>query len=283
MTVAYFAYKHMTPQARERATALLKLNPYYKKWRAEIPADAPQDEVNAQIFMHAATWPDLLRDDSTYTDDGSHPTNPKAAQNIGFADHLLHKYWHHYDMPWSTDGTKPPGIPAPNAVTQLAAFRKVLASAKTSDDLKSYDLTWTLHLVGDLHQPLHCITRVSKEEPEGDDCALKVMFNPPGPDSSLHWFWDCALGKDGADKVKAVADSLPAVEGSEHPDDLNVMDWVKDGHELAIKEVYVSPIGKGDGPFEMTDAYNSKAHELAKKRVALAGMRLANLLNRELK
>lgn len=36
----------------------------------------------------------------------------------------------------------------PNALTQIAAFRAVLASANSSDQLKSYDLVWLMHLVG---------------------------------------------------------------------------------------------------------------------------------------
>jgi len=34
--------------------------------------------------------------------------------------------------------------------------------------LKSYDLTWLIHLVGDVHQPLHCVARITKGDPEGD-------------------------------------------------------------------------------------------------------------------
>ena len=47
-----------------------------------------------------------------------------------------------------------PSIPTPNAVTQIGVIRKVLASSE-SDGLKSYDLVWLLHLIGDVRQPLH--------------------------------------------------------------------------------------------------------------------------------
>jgi len=47
--------------------------------------------------------------------------------------------------------------------------------------------------------------------------------------------------------------------------------------------VYVAPIGAGDGPFTITPAYRIAAKKLAEQRVALAGVRLANLLNEELK
>jgi hypothetical protein len=43
------------------------------------------------------------------------------------------------------------------------------------------------------------------------------------------------------------------------------------------------PIGLGTGPFVITNGYRNAARALAKKRVALAGARLANILNQELR
>src|SRR6202042_1762839 len=96
-----------------------------------------------------------------YSDDGSNggntPGGDSSSLNVGYTDLLRHRYWHFVDTPFSQDGSTLPAIPAPNAQTQIAAFRAVLASAEP-DELKSYDLVWLLHLVGDVHQPLHCVT-----------------------------------------------------------------------------------------------------------------------------
>jgi hypothetical protein len=43
------------------------------------------------------------------------------------------------------------------------------------------------------------------------------------------------------------------------------------------------PIGAGAGPFTLIVAYKTAAHNLAEKRIALAGARLATILNEELK
>jgi hypothetical protein len=59
--------------------------------------------------------------------------------------------------------------------------------------------------------------------------------------------------------------------------------WVKESFEDAQKEVYIAPIGTGDGPFTLTAAYKANARKVAKERIALAGARLANVLNAELK
>jgi hypothetical protein len=59
--------------------------------------------------------------------------------------------------------------------------------------------------------------------------------------------------------------------------------WINESFEAAKADVYVQPIGVGAGPFALTDNYKSAALSLAKQRVALAGARLANLLNAALK
>ena len=65
---------------------------------------------------------------------------------------------------------------------------------------------------------------------------------------------------------------------------MNENDWIKESFELAKSNVYVDPpIGNGDGPFALTGKYQSNSLEIAKKQIALAGTRLANLLNDALK
>jgi S1/P1 Nuclease len=59
--------------------------------------------------------------------------------------------------------------------------------------------------------------------------------------------------------------------------------WIKESFEAAKADVYASPIGVVAGPFTLTDSYKSTALSVAKQRVALAGARLANLLNATLK
>jgi hypothetical protein len=43
--------------------------------------------------------------------------------------------------------------------------------------------------------------------------------------------------------------------------------------------VYAAPAGEGAGPYTLTDNYKVKALSAAKQRIALAGARLAALLN----
>src|ERR1700730_12872831 len=56
-----------------------------------------------------------------------------------------------------------------NVQTQIPMFRSALrATSGASDDVRSYDLVWLIHLVGDVHQPLHTTSRFTHEQPKGD-------------------------------------------------------------------------------------------------------------------
>jgi hypothetical protein len=275
----------LAPKTKERANALLKLNPYYTNWKNQLNEAGYTQDLDAQIFMLAATWPDAIKTDASYISDGSsggnRPEGPEATKNIGYSDKLMHKYWHFYDLPFSVGRTKLPEIPSPNAVTQIATCRKVLSS-KASDELKSYDLCWLLHMVGDVHQPLHCSTRVSDIAPLGDNGGNDVFVNSAGNKMRLHWFWDSSLG--GGDTIAAmkVADSLDnkTIAGSK---DTNTKHWINESFQMCQKNVYINPIRPGNGPFDITDQYRNDSVKLAQQRVQQAGERLATILNKELR
>jgi hypothetical protein len=286
MAVAYVAYQHMNAATKNRIDQLLRLNPDYASWAAKVPAGTTAADSKMIIFMMAATWPDAIKSQPGYTDDGSEngnrPDGASSAQNIGYSDHLRHKYWHFVDTPFSRDTTPLPPVPTPNAETQIAAFRSVLAS-NDPDEKKSYDLVWLEHIVGDVHQPLHAATRVSHTDPQGDSGGNLVKLCAVPCKSELHAFWDDIVGTS-SDPAQAIAagKKLPSANPMLAAKK-DASDWVKESFQAAQHTVYTAPIGKGDGPFTMTAAYRAKAKKLAQQRIALAGVRLANLLNEELK
>jgi S1/P1 Nuclease len=287
-TVAYIAYKQLTPTTRDRVNALLKLNPKYSDWSATVDKEAPgasADDQNLMIFMIAATWADGIKRDATYTQDGSQNGNrpdgsPDPGKNTGYDDLLMHKYWHFIDTPFTIDGTALPAIPTPNAQERIALFRAVLSSS-SADPLKSYDLTWLLHLVGDVHQPLHASTRVSSTDPNGDSGGNLVKLSCTS--CKLHAFWDNLLGTNNNLKtVVKAARKLPAAEAALAAKS-DEKDWIAESFMESQQTVYAAPIAAGNGPFTLTTTYKKNAGKLAKVRVELAGARLANLLNTELK
>lgn len=309
MAVAYVAYQKLTPEKKARVAALLKKNPYYKtKWKAMIPAGTPADQQDVMLFMIAATWPDQIKEDTAYNlPDGAAggnipPTDGTQWLNQGYSDLHLHKYWHFIDTPFSQDGTPLVPIPTTNAETEIAVCRQTLTlvpapkkstgtkkkghgvrvdkEAERIEGLKSYDLIWLLHLVGDVHQPLHATTRVSSGAPKGDNGGNNVKLNDPSKE--LHAFWDGLPGDSNdlnavINYAKALPPADPVLAAK-----TDASDWISESFDLAQNSVYKNPIGPGPGPFTLTDEYKTQAHKIADARVALAGERLANLINTEL-
>jgi hypothetical protein len=150
-----------------------------------------------------------------------------------------------------------------------------------------------LHLVGDVHQPLHCVARFNSAETQGDRGGNTVnitgnaqppvcddpQYCPFGPPNELHAFFDDIEGSGyGVGPVEAAAAKLPAPDPTAAAiTDVGV--WIQEGLTLAQSKIYVSPIGDSDGPFVITSAYQAAAYALGQARIALAGARLANLLN----
>src|SRR5690242_9616304 len=92
MTVAYVAYQRLTAATKARVDSLLQLNPYHSKWMAMIPAGTTPENTKMMLFMIAATWPDQIKSDPQYHNDGPNggdrPNGPTSSQNIGYSDHL---------------------------------------------------------------------------------------------------------------------------------------------------------------------------------------------------
>jgi hypothetical protein len=288
MAVGYIAYQQLTTVTKARVKTLLAMNPDYNLWVSYIPAGTPDDQRDLYLFMMAATWPDeIKRSGSGYEPDGPNggdapPADTTQANlNVGYGDMTLHKYWHFINTPFAVGDVPLPDVPTPNAQTQIEVFRKVIASG-VPDELKSYDLVWIEHLVGDLHQPLHSTTRITAEMPKGDAGGNAVKITPA---SELHAYWDNLLGLGDTSNysvaVKA-AKNLPAANPALVAD-TKVADWTLEGFMLAKTKAYKNPpVGKGLGPYTLTPAYHTAALTVARQRVALAGARLAVLLNANL-
>jgi hypothetical protein len=176
MTVAAAAYAKLDPEVRARVAGLLKLNPDYEHWIAGVPLER-RDMI---AFVRASTWADDIKRRHDYQSHSLSQDGEHAGDNIGYADFLVHPYWHFIDLPFSPDGTELAPPDSPNALTQIRRFRDTLSSS-ASDDVKSYDLVWLLHLVGDAHQPLHATSRFSERCPKATRAEIWSIYAAPSP------------------------------------------------------------------------------------------------------
>ena len=311
--VAYIAWQQMTPATRTRVMELLKQVPTlhnaaktksipgYAEWVADLPAGLSQDTQDIYVFMRAATWADTIKHE-WLSDSDTPPANLMTEVNIGYTDTASHGYWHFVDTGLTSDHSTVPPTPAPNAATQIVALRQDIGSGE-DDVLKSYDLIWLLHLVGDIHQPLHGSTRyyANSSDIGGNDVKIKLPTamrkefegtQSTSSPSELHAFWDDLPGEGqpapAIPDAIAFATPLPAAPATAVTD-IDPADWTAASFALAKKDVYRTPIGKStmtpapSKSYAMTTAYYNRAMKDAKSQIALAGARLAKLLNENLK
>jgi hypothetical protein len=84
------------------------------------------------------------------------------------------------------------GKPSGQAIEALVLNYAMLSSAETNPTERASALSWMLHLVGDIHQPLHVSDRFSKQFPAGNAAGnLEYVADPLGKSTiPLHMLWD---------------------------------------------------------------------------------------------
>ena len=141
---------------------------------------------------------------------------------------------------------------------------------------------WLEHLIGDVHQPLHAVSRFTHDLPNGDAGGNRVSLCPatkPTCRAELHAFWDDVLGS-GKSVASAKGAAIKIADGRSAPTaNPNVDKWIEESFEIAQSDVYVVPVGIGKGPFILDSVYKQHARTVAEGRVWLAGNRLADSLN----
>lgn len=292
MIVAAVAWHHIDPAKKSRLKALLDLNPDAATWRQQ----AGSLDVTEAEFLQAACWPDDIKSNPDYHNSPGGQPDVHAHDNVGYVDHWRHRDWHYKDIPFSPDGTPVEQADDPNAQTQIEAFRSALSSA-ADDDIKSYDLVWLIHLVGDVHQPLHATSRFISTDTNGDgggnDVCLEGALDQYGKCPNLHSYWD---GLFGTSRVVSAANHYATASGTRKlptpaAADVAISDvsyWLKESEKLAESDAYATPILVGLGPYELSGPDNAAAlyhdHALstARSQVSLAGRRLADLINANL-
>ncbi len=271
MVIASMAYDQLAPAERARWTDLLKAHPDFEKWQAAAPKDAPGFDFGRYLFMRASTWPDDIRKTGNPWD---------------------HPPWHHVDYPLRAPDypPEPPPADAPNALTVISDCEKILADSTVSAADRAARLSWLIHLVGDLQQPLHngTIINAAFPAPDGDHNALSVFVSVAGNPISLHWLWDCLPGnfvdlsiitaRGGELAAKFPRATLPELTLARDP-----TAWSLEGRTLAIDVAYrhgalaVSTDAKDAPPLPL--GYLETARALADRRIVLAGDRLADTLH----
>ena len=282
--VAEIAYERLTPQARTRVDKMIRDHPDYNRIFTQGATDATKADPAAlarYAFVHAAPWPDLI----IYTDDRFYDELVPNAQPTpllpGFPDMMRHRAWHYFDTPYSGDGTPVIEQQPPHLMTELP---RLLAEIGTVDSVQAaYDLPWLEHLAGDVHQPLHLTGRFLRSQPKGDAGGNFVIVEPG---RTLHSLWDdAAAPRDlSDDDVIRYAHEITGDYPAGPPETLDATHWAAESFELDKSAVYTFGLitGSKEQPLKLPAGYEERAKRIARQRVAVAGYRLAAVLNKYL-
>jgi hypothetical protein len=258
--VAAIARDQLTPTARAKVDALLA---------------ADSDTLTAPDMLARATWADAWRG-----------AGHKETASWHFVDVELD----HPDLRSACFDYPKPADPASAGpaqdcvVDKIAEFQAELANPATPQAERILAVVYLLHLVGDLHQPLHA----ADNHDRGGNC---VQVSLGGSRTmNLHHFWDTTVLEPLGEDPQAVASKLeaqitPADRAAWTQGDTRT--WAMESYGVARSVVYsFSPppgCAAGQAPVALPDGYADKATVAAEVQLQKAGVRLAWVLNTALR
>jgi hypothetical protein len=142
-------------------------------------------------------------------------------------------------------------------------------------------LKFLVHFVGDIHQPLHTI---DNHDRGGNDVRVAALRGEEGRATNLHSAWDTGLINLSAETEAARAERL-LIDLASRPvgAGLDVVAWLEDNHDVAVRTVYTypgfTPTGPPADPVTLDEAYRAAAMPVIDRQLQLGGARLAALLN----
>jgi hypothetical protein len=201
----------------------------------------------------AANWPDEMRSaPGTYWQKTSVP-------------------WHYMDFNGVVYDKAPP---EGDALEALGHFTDVLKDPKASLADRQSALRWIVHLVGDLHQPLH----VGRPGDEGGNKIAVTFFGKP---TNLHVVWDSGIPDN---------EQLSFTEFAAKLDwDSNPRDWVSESAQVRERiyadlprpKLAAHKLKKHEKPPlpDVSYSYVFKFQPVIERQLQKAGVRLAAYLN----
>lgn len=286
--IADIAWTKLTPTVKAKLEKIL--NAGEPKFRVE------SGNVRA-AFYSSATFCDFMKGKSeTVFEDIIPSMNSRFNADIASIGNegVRCKTWHYYDEPIRYRGAKPEIDPSNADVALNLAISELtkLNKGNLSDPkMACWWVYWIEHVVGDLHQPLHCTSSFEfSEKGDAGGNKFKIQKAEGEGTSNLHSLWDGGIGRAiGVEREKGLDPNIEKVserwtsDSSLQPtadqvNDLNAMDWIKNGAKLADSIVY-GDLHQGDRP---DGNYLARESQLCKKQAVLAGYRLAAILNKAL-
>eukprot|EP01090_Pellita_catalonica_P010700 TRINITY_DN2213_c0_g1_i1.p1 TRINITY_DN2213_c0_g1~~TRINITY_DN2213_c0_g1_i1.p1 ORF type:complete len:376 (+),score=64.72 TRINITY_DN2213_c0_g1_i1:30-1157(+) len=132
-----------------------------------------------------------------------YPLSPEIISASYWADDLKDFRWSAFDewhyinkpfVPPTSNFTAPTDIPGqlPYALNQI--YRALASFTESNFMGKAMMIRFLLHLIGDVHQPMHCTSEYSEKFPTGDRGGNSFYLRVNGTRQNMHAFFDSAAG-----------------------------------------------------------------------------------------
>lgn len=273
MLVANIAYHHLNSTSKNELKRLLTFMSVESTARKDYSYNEKQPNYTLMSVSH---WPDDLN---------AYPNYLKTM-----------KTWHYIQDAYSEDGTAIPAeIPRDNVVWAITQLRTHLSQKNGNDYDRARSLSAIIHFVGDIHQPLHCAEYYSETFLSGDRGGneFKIYYKEPNGDviHNLHMLWDSGMRlftdkgySHNLESPKEI-DALSTIIMRDYPEaafgkkskDIDPDNWENENHALAIA-AHELPLNS-----KPSDSYLQDNTVVIEQQIAIAGYRLAHLLNEILK
>jgi hypothetical protein len=217
-----------------------------EKYLSKKARKAVEKLLKGQSLAIMATWMDDVRSDSTY-------------------DHMVD--WHWVTIPFGQTYDQTTKNPNGDIIATLERIITELKSKKLSEAEQAERIKILIHLVGDIHQPLHV---GGLDDRGGNNVKVNWFRN----ETNLHSVWDTYMIDDTKLSYTELAQSLdkPAPAQVQAWQKASVRDWAKESQSYKDN---VYKIGNGKLGYE----YSYYNFHIVRQRLLQAGVRLAGVLN----
>lgn len=187
------------------------------------------------------------------------------------SDKNYRKYysWHYINFPvdgkYETSQKNPKG----DLITGIQTCIAILKDEKSTKQDKNFHLKMLIHLIGDLHQPLH----VGHAKDKGGNTIQVQWF---GKGTNLHHVWDIDMIEKWRMSYSELACNIDILSKKqiENYQKGKIIDWVYESKNLA-EDVYKS-VKPGD---KLSYRYSYLHFKTVTEQLEKGGLRLAKILN----
>jgi len=177
--------------------------------------------------------------------------------------------WHYVNMPLDSRYEDSDKNPKGDLVTGINKCISILKDDTGSLEDKAFYLKMLVHLMGDLHQPMH----IGRKEDKGGNTIQVQWF---GKGTNLHRVWDENMIEEWKMSYFELANNTEDLSNAQIKtiQEGSIINWVHDTHKLS-KIVYAS-VQTGEN---LRYRYSYDHFKIARKQLQKGGIRLAKVLN----